>query len=43
MNHFMEKTYRKGEKSKSKKCPECLSDIPAEAKRCAHCSQLIVR
>jgi large conductance mechanosensitive channel len=22
-----------------KKCPECLSDIPAAAKRCAHCSQ----
>ena len=25
-----------------KKCPECLSDIPVGAKRCAHCSQLIV-
>jgi len=23
----------------TKKCPECLSDIPIEAKRCAHCSQ----
>ena len=22
-----------------KKCPECLSDIPAAAKRCAHCGQ----
>jgi large conductance mechanosensitive channel len=21
-----------------KKCPECLSDIPAEARRCAHCA-----
>jgi large conductance mechanosensitive channel len=23
----------------TKKCPECLSDIPIEAKRCAHCAQ----
>jgi large conductance mechanosensitive channel len=22
-----------------KKCPECLSDIPINAKRCAHCTQ----
>jgi large conductance mechanosensitive channel len=25
----------------TKKCPECLSEIPKEAKRCAFCSQLI--
>ena len=23
----------------TKKCPECLSEIPIAAKRCAHCSQ----
>jgi len=23
----------------TKKCPECLSEIPIDAKRCAHCSQ----
>jgi large conductance mechanosensitive channel len=23
----------------SKKCPECLSEIPIEARRCAHCGQ----
>jgi large conductance mechanosensitive channel len=23
----------------TKKCPECLSDIPIEARRCAHCTQ----
>jgi len=23
----------------TKKCPECLSDVPLEAKRCAHCTQ----
>jgi large conductance mechanosensitive channel len=23
----------------TKPCPECLSDIPIAAKRCAHCAQ----
>lgn len=26
----------------TKKCAECLSDIPVDAKRCAHCSQIVV-
>ena len=25
----------------TKKCKECLSEIPIDAKRCAHCTQLI--
>ncbi|MBA3733527.1 large conductance mechanosensitive channel protein MscL [Patescibacteria group bacterium] len=25
----------------TKKCPECLSEIPIDARRCAHCSSLI--
>ena len=25
----------------SKKCPYCLSDIPAEATRCAHCTSVL--
>jgi large conductance mechanosensitive channel len=25
----------------TKKCPECLSEIPIEAKRCAHCTTAI--
>ena len=25
----------------TKQCPQCLSDIPTAAKRCAHCTQLI--
>ena len=25
----------------TKKCPECLSEIPLEAKRCAHCGQAV--
>lgn len=24
-----------------KKCPECLSEIPIDAKRCAHCAQIV--
>ena len=26
----------------TKKCQECLSEIPIEAKRCSHCTQLLV-
>jgi large conductance mechanosensitive channel len=25
----------------TKKCPECLSEIPIQAKRCAHCTQVV--
>jgi large conductance mechanosensitive channel len=25
----------------TKKCPQCLSEIPIEATRCAHCTQLV--
>lgn len=25
----------------TKKCPECLSEIPIEAKRCAHCTSVL--
>lgn len=25
----------------SKKCPECLSDIPIAARRCAHCTSMV--
>ena len=25
----------------TKKCPECLSEIPISAKRCSHCTQLV--
>jgi len=26
----------------TKKCPECLSEIPLDARRCAHCSQPVM-
>ena len=41
MNTFMSKV-SKPKAVTTKKCPECLSDIPVEAKRCAHCSQLVL-
>lgn len=25
----------------TKKCPECLSEIPIDARRCAHCTQVV--
>lgn len=25
----------------TKKCPECVSEIPLSAKRCAHCAQIV--
>lgn len=27
----------------TKKCPECLSEIPIEARRCSHCAQPVVQ
>jgi large conductance mechanosensitive channel len=30
---------RRGITSGTKTCPECLSDIPEDASRCAHCAQ----
>jgi large conductance mechanosensitive channel len=35
----------KGDKAPApttKKCPECLSEIPLDAKRCAHCTQPVL-
>jgi len=26
----------------TKKCPECLSEIPIDARRCSHCTQVVV-
>lgn len=27
----------------TKKCPECLSEVPIDARRCAHCTQPLAR
>ena len=42
MNLLVERS-RKGPTADptTKKCKECLSEIPIEAKRCSHCAQLI--
>ncbi len=40
MNRFMNKfNTQPAEPPKTKKCLECLSEIPVEAKRCAFCAQ----
>ncbi|MFA5413775.1 MAG: large conductance mechanosensitive channel protein MscL [Patescibacteria group bacterium] len=44
MNAFMTKvSKKKDQKPTHKKCPECLSEIPVDAKRCAHCTQIMVK
>jgi hypothetical protein len=35
------KTIKNKDKS-SKKCPECISEIPIQAKRCSYCAQIVV-
>lgn len=42
VNHLIARTKR-GENvdPTTKKCPECKSDIPIDAHRCAHCTQVI--
>jgi large conductance mechanosensitive channel len=39
LNALMARLNPAKEAAPTKPCPECLSDIPIEAKRCAHCSQ----
>jgi len=41
MNALMARVHREDKpvQPSTKKCPECLSEIPIEARRCAHCTQ----
>jgi large conductance mechanosensitive channel len=41
MNALMARVHREEQpvQPSTKKCPECLSEIPIEARRCAHCTQ----
>ena len=41
MNMLNEKVHRGPQTPTTKKCPECLSDVPVGAKRCANCTQII--
>jgi large conductance mechanosensitive channel len=41
MNFLIEKSHKEPTPDPTtKKCKECLSEIPSDAKRCAHCAQL---
>jgi large conductance mechanosensitive channel len=41
MNALMARVQRQNKPTQpsTKKCPECLSEIPIDARRCAHCTQ----
>ncbi len=39
LNTFTAKMHPHAAPPATKACPECLSDIPAAAKRCSHCGQ----
>jgi len=39
MNMLNAKIHKGVQTPNTKKCPECQSDIPVNAKRCAHCAQ----
>jgi large conductance mechanosensitive channel len=43
LNHFMARLKKNAPEAlpMTKTCPECLSEIPLAAKRCAHCAQLV--
>lgn len=42
INKLLEKVHPKSPaEPTTKKCPECLSDIPVNAKRCAHCTSVL--
>ncbi|MGD0976733.1 MAG: large conductance mechanosensitive channel protein MscL [Minisyncoccia bacterium] len=40
MNYLVSRSHKEPPADPTtKKCPECLSEIPIQAKRCAHCAQ----
>jgi large conductance mechanosensitive channel len=43
INALIERSHRREKPADptTKKCPECLSEIPIEAKRCAFCGQVV--
>jgi large conductance mechanosensitive channel len=44
MQHMMARRKREAAPAPAttRKCPECMSDIPLEARRCAHCTSVLV-
>src|SRR3989344_9170768 len=41
MNMLISKSKSESVNPTTKKCKECMSEIPMEAKRCAHCTQIV--
>ncbi len=41
MNAFMARSRREPADATTRKCPECLSDIPVDARRCAFCTSAV--
>src|SRR5512135_64916 len=42
MNLLIERSHRGAPADPTtKKCPECLSEIPIDARRCAHCTEVV--
>ncbi len=43
VNMLIERSRKRApEDPTTKKCPECLSEIPIDAKRCSHCTQIVL-
>ena len=39
--NMLEERRRKGDDPTMRECPECLSEIPVGARRCAHCTSVV--
>jgi large conductance mechanosensitive channel len=42
VNWLMARMVKDEPEPTTRKCPECLSQIPIEARRCAHCAQVVM-
>ncbi len=39
--NMLEERRKRGEDATTRECPECLSEIPVAARRCAHCTSVV--
>jgi len=39
--NMLEERRKRGEDPTTRECPECLSEIPVAARRCAHCTSVV--
>ena len=42
MNILIARSKKEPQEPTTKKCKECLSEIPKDAKRCSYCTQIVV-